>query len=399
VDQISSSFVRKDIVAFASNYDRIILMMTGDDETAGKFPQNVKVVSNYINWKNFSPFRLLAKHWLSVLMIYIMECIQKKTYIPFKKAVVSLTSNIFKANEIQKALSELSIPGSENVFYSFWFYDCIYLAWLRRIRYCDAAISRAHGGDLFEDRDSLRNKVLLRNFQLKYISGVYSVSNSGAQWLQKKYPDFANKVNVAYLGSDWHNHISPFDEGHFTIVTCCQVRDIKRLHILAEALLELKFKATWIHIGDENLNSQSEITIPVYKKNKELLLKSNSIDFIPLGELSNDHVFNFYKKTALNLFVSVSETEGLPVSMMEALSFGIPILSTDVGGCKEIVNEKTGVLIPLSTSPSAIAGIITDFRKSKENGADFRKGVREFWEKNFNMSNNYRQFFEKVALI
>jgi glycosyltransferase involved in cell wall biosynthesis len=101
----------------------------------------------------------------------------------------------------------------------------------------------------------------------------------------------------------------------------------------------------------------------------------------------------------VNLFVSVSETEGLPVSMMEALSFGIPILSTDVGGCKEIVNEKTGVLIPLSTSPSAIAGIITDFRKSKENGADFRKGVREFWEKNFNMSNNYRQFFEKVALI
>ena len=43
----------------------------------------------------------------------------------------------------------------------------------------------------------------------------------------------------------------------------------------------------------------------------------------------------------IDLFINTSSSEGVPVSIMEALSVGIPIIATDVGGTKEIVTKTT----------------------------------------------------------
>ena len=41
-----------------------------------------------------------------------------------------------------------------------------------------------------------------------------------------------------------------------------------------------------------------------------------------------------------------SSFEGIPVALMEAMSYGIPIVSTAVGGIPELCDEGCGVLIP-----------------------------------------------------
>ena len=41
-----------------------------------------------------------------------------------------------------------------------------------------------------------------------------------------------------------------------------------------------------------------------------------------------------------------SNFESLPCVIIEALSTGIPVISTDVGGIKEYISEKEGILIP-----------------------------------------------------
>ena len=47
-----------------------------------------------------------------------------------------------------------------------------------------------------------------------------------------------------------------------------------------------------------------------------------------------------------DIFVNPSYSEGLPTSVMEAASVGLPIIATDVGGTREIIiNNKTGVLV------------------------------------------------------
>ena len=78
----------------------------------------------------------------------------------------------------------------------------------------------------------------------------------------------------------------------------------------------------------------------------------NKIKFLPkmlkvnlLGNLENSIVLDYLSKNYIDALINVSESEGLPFTMMEAISFGIPIIGTNVGGVKEIINNYTGILL------------------------------------------------------
>lgn len=410
VDEIRTSFVINDIKRIAEKIDTIYLFSANKLEGKEALPENVIVYDGFIDWQNFKPIKIVLNNFFAILEIYINECITLKKILPFKKSIALLASNIFKAEcamkiikfEREKGIKTphssplIPIPQTCGTFsligYSFWFYDCIYLAWMRKNGWIGKAITRAHGGDLFEERGSLGGKILFRNFQLKYLDKVLSVSQTGSNYLLNKYTKFQRKIETVYLGSPNHEFSNPINtNNHFVMVSCANIRDIKRIHKIAEMLQYVDFPLTWYHIGDENLESKNDPTIPIYIENKKKLQNQYNVKYIVKGNLSNEEILQFYKETPIDLFVSLSEAEGVPVSMMEAISFGIPILSTDVGGCKEIVTEKTGVLIPLQTEMSEIAKIISEFKESYQNKSEFREGVRAYMEKHFNAENNYKQ--------
>ena len=58
---------------------------------------------------------------------------------------------------------------------------------------------------------------------------------------------------------------------------------------------------------------------------------------------------------AADLFVSSSVTEGLPVSLLEAMSVGLPALVTDVGGMGEIARLSGAVTLVPSSDPEGMA--------------------------------------------
>ncbi|MFK7739496.1 MAG: N-acetyl-alpha-D-glucosaminyl L-malate synthase BshA [Planctomycetota bacterium] len=59
-----------------------------------------------------------------------------------------------------------------------------------------------------------------------------------------------------------------------------------------------------------------------------------------------------------DLFLSASETESFGLSMLEAMSCGVPCVSSDVGGVAEVLGE-TGRLVPLA-NPDAMAAAAID---------------------------------------
>lgn len=62
------------------------------------------------------------------------------------------------------------------------------------------------------------------------------------------------------------------------------------------------------------------------------------------GEIDRSEVpHQLQKSISLLMF---SNYESLPCVIIEALSCGIPVISTDVGGIKEYISEKEGILIP-----------------------------------------------------
>lgn len=64
----------------------------------------------------------------------------------------------------------------------------------------------------------------------------------------------------------------------------------------------------------------------------------------------------------------MSDSEGIPVSIMEAMSFGIPVIARNVGGMSEIVNEENGLLLEnddAEDAASKISSLLTDCREKQ----------------------------------
>lgn len=84
-----------------------------------------------------------------------------------------------------------------------------------------------------------------------------------------------------------------------------------------------------------------------------------------------------------DIFVLPSYREGLPRTTMEAMSMGLPIITTDVIGCRETVeNGVNGFIIPPKDSfalAEAIEHLLKDENLRKKMGKESRlKAVREF---------------------
>jgi glycosyltransferase involved in cell wall biosynthesis len=109
--------------------------------------------------------------------------------------------------------------------------------------------------------------------------------------------------------------------------------------------------------------------------------------------LSNKEVLNYYRNNPVDLFINVSESEGIPVSIMEAISFGIPVIATNVGGTSEIVTDKFGILLPKNISASELSKTIDEFiSRSVEDKKKMKLHAFSYWENNFNADTNYQEF-------
>jgi len=83
---------------------------------------------------------------------------------------------------------------------------------------------------------------------------------------------------------------------------------------------------------------------------------------------------------------------------MEAMSFGIPKIATNVGGTSELVTDKTGILIPKNCSPEDVSEALNSISK-KSRSTDFRMEVRNAWKSKVNAQENFTNFAEQLNSI
>lgn len=66
-----------------------------------------------------------------------------------------------------------------------------------------------------------------------------------------------------------------------------------------------------------------------------------------------------------DIFVLASRFEGLPISILEAMRAGLPVVASNVGGVPELVTDKSGILVPAS-DPDSLATAIRQLVASHE---------------------------------
>ena len=89
--------------------------------------------------------------------------------------------------------------------------------------------------------------------------------------------------------------------------------------------------------------------------------------------------------SVMDVFVFYSMQEGLGLSLMEAMGYGIPCIATDVGGIPSLVkNHKTGILVPPGDS-CALADAIRRLINDREFARELAGRGAEFVKKNFSL--------------
>ncbi len=317
----------------------------------------------------------------------------------FKWNLINFCLSSELAKSFSKYLKENNFNSSNSVFYSYWFHkSAIFLSILKSKKSIHSFVSRAHSIDLYHEYWGVINEEVkvppFKFFKLKHVDKIITISNHGLNFIKSKYPKYASKVSTFYLGiSDPANHLSKKESNRFLIVTCSHLDWTKQVDKLADALVKITTPFKWVHFGGgsqveldkiQGLNAQGSLNSAVEMK----------------GYVTNKEVHDFYKNNKVNLFVNLSLVEGVPVSIMEALAYEIPILATAVYGTPEaVIDGKNGFLLDVNFSQEELVTQLNYCIQHKDQLEQMGKASKEIYLEKFSAEKNYCQFANYLSSL
>lgn len=206
-----------------------------------------------------------------------------------------------------------------------------------------------HGPDEFDQPivHDLAGKVADAKF-------VVAISDYGRSQLMR-WCDMADwpKLNVVRCGLDQCFLSADFpqipDDAERTLVCVARLAPQKGLPILIEAAASLKQAGQDFRIvivGDGDLRPRLEHSIRAGDLEGMVELRGAASMAVVRSEI-----------LAARAFVLPSFAEGLPVSIMEALSLGRPVITTRIAGISELVDEACGRVVSAGDVASLCAAI------------------------------------------
>lgn len=186
---------------------------------------------------------------------------------------------------------------------------------------------------------------------------AFSISNFNIKYVQEKY-DVSNKIVLSRLGVSRRGILKEGkkESDNFRIGLMSWFVEKKGVNFLLEALKQLKEN------GFENIKVVLAGDGPLKVKYKQYIVENNLTEMVEfIGKIDSDQKIDFYN--SLDLFVLPSiklknDQDGIPVVLMEAISFGIPIISTNISGIPEIcIDNYNGILIKEKNIPELISAI------------------------------------------
>lgn len=271
----------------------------------------------------------------------------------------------------------------EVVGYSYWRnFSAASLALLKGEGALKRLFVRCHRVDIYHPR-----RWTSQNLIHRFADGVFPVSDDGSRHLIDDKGLDASIIEVQRLGVAIPNECSePSTDSVIRIVSVSNAVPVKRVELIAEVISKLPMPVSWTHIGDGPTMSMA------YECCKNM---PSDHSFNSLGQLSNQQVLDYYSKNAVDIFINLSESEGIPVSIMEALAHGIPVVATNVGGSGEVVNNKNGRLIDVDASIEEIVAAIAELCESGDL-IQCRKEARRTALKMCSSDANYKSFCQRL---
>lgn len=288
------------------------------------FPQGFAPM--FANWDLFSffiAFRFLKKHKIDLIV-----STKKKEYFIF-----GLLSRILKIKHLIRLgiVRDMNRPLWHNLIYN---------------KLNDGIIANAH-----------RIELNLKRFSFMKNKPVHVIYNA--------IPGLNKLIQIPLKPS-----------GKFHIVSTGMLTRRKGFHILIDAIAQLSSaqqkEITLTIVGEGR--DEEELKNQVKKYNLEKKITFAGFQKDPIHLLSK-----------ANLFVLLSENEGISNALLEAMALGIPVLTTNSGGTSEFIDNKVNGVI-VERNPNTVSAEMSDLLSKKEQlstmGSKGKETVKQLFSEN-----------------
>ena len=365
-----------------------------DDKPTRVVPEKVNV---YSSWKKIGRVKALLQFFCAkVFWGELFQLLKNRRFsIERFKLLLRNGCNQQQRYVMLRKWWKQKIQSNENVtVYTYWMAsDALAVTRLKAKGFKFIHVTRCHGFDLY-DYTTTAMYLPFQETILKSVDKIIPICEDGRRYLNEKYENlYQNKIIVSRLGTiDWGVNKKINSCPQLTIVSCSNLIPVKRVHLMLEALKYVSCPIKWIHFGDGILRDELQ------EKTKEL---PENVSFTFYGYINNRLLLQWYQEHSVDFFVNTSESEGVPVSIMEALSFGIPVVATNVGGTGEIIQDGVnGYLLEKDFNVQQLANLIHQIRdQDVEKIQEMRRIARDTWLSNYEAKKNYTEFYHIIAKL
>ena len=252
-----------------------------------------------------------------------------------------------------------------------------------------AIIDYVHSVDLKDERGGFGG--LTKDFD-SFVDMTYTCNNFTTNQLKN---DFDKKdVETLYIGTD-HKKFDPKKYNRKELIKKYNIPNDKKVISFVARLSEEKRPELFVEIANNLLSQRQDLFFvmagagvlynKVASKISKYNLKSN---IMLLGATNNpEEIYSISDIT-----INCSRLEGLALTSYESLSMGVPVVSADVGGQKELIDDSVGKIVAASKNKkeeinnycNAIIEVLSKLTKVKKNA---RKKIND----SFNLDNTIKK--------
>lgn len=252
----------------------------------------------------------------------------------------------------------------------------------------------------------LEKKVIIHMHGAEF-KEFYNTSNEN---VKKKIISFLKKADkVIVLGESWNEFVKGLDRNIKTVIMPNFVKCIEEKAKFNSNEVKILFLGVLIKrkgifdlveaiklLLDENINRDIKVIVAgsgiEEERVKEEVIRLNMEKYFEfIGWIDDSKKREILK--GVQIFTLPSYNEGLPVAILEAMSYGLPIISTSVGSIEDaVINEYNGIIIEpgnIVHLKKSIKELIYNHDKWKEYSLNSKKIIKDNY--------NEEDYFVKIS--
>lgn len=396
-----STFILPELEALKKDYDITVISsvresLVEDEKGADRLDKQIRVMrysaddeKRWFYYLHFLRFWIKKECWREIRAI-----VKAREKIPIR--IWKSMHFYAKAECLYRWIHKNDVVDhEESIYYSYWYNEKVLAMTMHRKKYPNLkVIARAHGYDLYAERNVCGwlpfKKVMDGN-----VDRLFFISEQGRNYYVQRYGvDIqCGRYRLCRIGAQKQKAVLEKDrQDVFLLVSCASVIPLKRIDLIVRTLAEVQnCRIRWVHFGTGSQRDEVECLA------HQLLDSKANITYCFKGYTPNEAIMQFYETEQPDCFISVSSSEGCPVSIQEALAFGIPVIGTDVGGTSETI-DGNGYLLRDNPSVEEIVCAIEDMYHL--NCADYnamRRRSLEIWKERYDVEQNMGNFAKEIG--